>query len=248
MSRKLPWVAGAVAVAAIAAYLGCGFLLGSALKAGVNTLAPRLTQTRVELRGARISPLGGSGTLTGLTVGNPGGWSDNDAMRFGRIRVRVAPLSLLGDPIIIEDIEIDSPEFNYETRVVRSNLGDLLGNVERLSDGGAVGDAGPAAGNGKPMRFEVRHFLMKEGRIRLGAGAAAITLPMPPIELSDIGTAEGGITANRLALALMRRLTTGVAAATTGAAGRIGSTLGAAAGDAARKAGERLKSLFGGDK
>jgi hypothetical protein len=40
----------------------------------------------------------------------------------------------------------------------------------------------------------------------------------------------------------------GVVSATTQAAGKIGSTMGAAAGNAVDKASERLKSLFGGQK
>jgi hypothetical protein len=248
MNKKLPWIIAVIAVLAAGIYIGGEFLLGSAVKAGVNTFAPQLTQTRVELGGAVISPLSGSGTLTELTVGNPKGWSDRNALRFAEIHVEVEPGSLFGDHIVIKDLEIEAPEFNYETKVIESNIGDLLKNIKDSSEDQGAAAAGPVAKNGQPLRFEIKHFEMKQGRIRVGEGAATIVLPLPPIVLNDLGTAEGGIAPNQLALAVMRRVTTEVVGATAQAAVKIGSTMGAAAGDAARKAGDTLKDLFGGNK
>ena len=243
---KILKIAVIVLVAAFAAYIGLEFLLGSAVRAGVNTIAPRITKTRVRLDGARISPFTGSGTLTGLFVGNPQGWSSEKAFSFGRIRVAVAPLSLLGDHVIVKDVVIEQPEFVYETRFVSSNIGELLKNV---SGPPAQEEPGQApAKKGKPMKFEVRHFLLRGGRVTLGIGSAAMTMPMPPVELTDLGTKEGGITSDQLAVVIMRAITTGVVSATTQAAGKIGSTMGAAADDAAKRAGESLKGLFGGKK
>jgi hypothetical protein len=62
---------------------------------------------------------------------------------------------------------------------------------------------------------------------------------MPPIELSDVGTSEGGITSSQIAVAIMRSISGSVVQASTQAAGKIGSTLGAAAGHG-------FKELFGG--
>lgn len=227
-------------------YFGLSFFLGSVVKAGVNNFAPKLTQTKVELAGARLSPLTGSGTLTGLYVGNPKGWTSEKAFFLGKIHIEVAPFSVLGDHIVIKEIFIDQPEFVYETKLVASNIGDLLKNIEAAT-GGGKGDA-PKTKDGKPIKFEVKHFRLQNGQVTLGVGAAAIKLPMPPIDLTDLGTKEGGITPDQLATAVMRSVTSSVVTSTTQAAGKVGSTLGAAAGDAAKKAGEGIKKLFGGSK
>ena len=71
---------------------------------------------------------------------------------------------------------------------------------------------------------------------------------MPPIELTNLGTAEGGITANQLAVAVMRSVTTSVVAATTQALTRVGGTTGAAATEAAKQVGEAIKGIFGRDR
>ncbi len=241
MNRKLLWIAGLVVVVVLAAYVGLSTFIGSAVRVGVNTVAPRLTQTRVVLDGASISPISGSGTLTGLSVGNPAGWSSNDAFRFEKIHVEVAPFSVLGDHIVVKDVEIDGAVFNYETEIVSSNIGDLLKTLEGQS---AKDSAQAASGGGRPMKIEIRRFRMQGGKVRLGTGDAAIIIPMPPIELHDLGTGEGGATPAVIALDVMRSVTESVIGATARAAGKVGSTMGAAAGEAAKKAAEGLKSLF----
>ena len=230
-------IAGAVLVTAVLVlYVGADFFLGSMVTQGVNRFGPKITQTKVTLVGAHISPLSGSGTLTGLFVGNPRGWASERAFYFSKVHIEVAPGSLFGDHIVVNEVLIDKPEFVYETRVVSSNIGDLLQNI-RGAAGSDQADQATTRG-GKPIKFEIRHFFLTDGRVTLGVGPAAVTFPMPPVELTDVGRSEGGITSSQLAVAIMHSISGSVVQASTQAAGKIGSTLGAAAGHG-------LKELFG---
>jgi len=246
MKKKTLWIAG-IALVLAAAYIGTDLVLGSIVKAAVNRLGPPLVQTKLELAGASLSPLSGSGTLYGLYVGNPKGWSSDKAFYLEKIHVSLVPSSIFSDHIVIKEIVIDGPEFVYETQFVRSNVGDLLKNMQKSasSDSGAPQ---PTAKNGRPLTFEVRRFRLINGRVTLGVGPAALTLPMPPITLDNLGSGGSGITSAELAVVVMRTLVTGVVDATTHAAGKVGSALGGAAGDAAKGAGDALKDLFGGKK
>lgn len=241
--KKIILLGGLVALLGV--YLGLTFFLGSIVKAGVNSFGPKLTQTKVELAGANISPLTGSGTLTGLTVGNPKGWSENNAFALGKVHVDVQPFSLFGDHIVINEIAIDGPEFLYETKIVASNIKDLLKNIE-----GFTGDGGQAAATktGQPIKFVVKKFRLTNGVARLGVGAAALPVPLPPIALDDLGTKEGGITPDQLAGTVMKQVLGGIVSGTANALGQVGSTAGAASlektKEAAKKAGDSLKKLL----
>ncbi|MBX3750590.1 MAG: hypothetical protein KF897_10935 [Opitutaceae bacterium] len=246
MNKKLTLTLGIVAGIALVVYLGLTFFLGSVVKAGVNTFGPKLTQTKVALAGANISPLTGSGSLSGLAVANPKGWSDADAFYLGKIHVDVEPFSVLGDHIVINEIIIDQPEFLYETKLVSSNIKDLLKNIEEFT---GKGGEEPKTESGQPIKFVVKKFRLTNGTARLGLGAGAIPLPLPPISLDDIGVKEGGITPDQLADVIMRSVLSDIVSATTQAVGKVGSTTGAAAAeaakDAAKKTGEGIKKLFG---
>lgn len=246
--KKFLFIGGGLLALALVAFVALQFFLGSVVTAGVNNFAPKLTQTTVVLGSAKISPLTGSGTLRGLVVGNPKGWSDGYLCSLGQVHVDVAPFSILGDHIIVNEIAIEAPEFNYETKIIASNVADLLKNIEATMGGGK--NAGPTATtkSGQPIKFEVKKFRLTNGKVRLGLAGTGMTLPMPDIELNDLGTKEGGITPDQLVLAVMKSVTSSVVSATAKAAGQIGSTGGAAAAEGAKKAVEGIKGLFGGKK
>ena len=247
MYKKLLVILGSAVGLLLVAYLGLNFFLGSVVKAGVNRFGPRITQTKVELAGAQISPLSGRGTLTGLAVGNPKGWNATNAFYLGTVRIALKPFSIFGDHIVVHEIFIDRPEFVYETKIIASNIGDLLKNIETAT-GGTTPKGQPTDKNGRQIKFAVKHFLMQNGTITVGVGPTALTLPMPTIELNDLGTQEGGITPDQLTYAIMRSVTPSIIAATAQAAGQIGSTSGAAALQGVKKTGEAIQSLFGGGK
>ncbi len=246
MNKKSLIIVGSVVGILLVAYFGLSFFLGSVVKAGVNSFGPQLTQTKVELKGAHISPFTGSGALTGLSVGNPGGWSDNNAFYLGKIHVDVQPFSIFGDHIVINEIIIDQPEFLYETKIIASNIKDLLKNIEEFT--GSGGEE-PATKSGEPIKFVVKKFRMTNGKARLGVGEAAIPLPLPPISMDDLGVAEGGITPDQLVGAVMKNVLGGIVSATGKAAAQVGKTVGAstadAVGNAAKKTSDGFKKLFG---
>jgi hypothetical protein len=247
MSRKLQWIAGIVAVLLVAGYFGASLVVGSIVRTGVDRFAPAITGTPVRLESASLSPLLGGGTLRGLFVGNPKGWSGDKALYFGKIHVKVVPSSIFSSCIVLSEVTIDSPEFVYQTRMVSSNIGDLLKNIKGAAPAQAA-NGQPVDKQGQPLKFIVKHFSLTNGKVTLGLGPTALTLPMPPVTLDDVGTREGGISSAELALAVMRSATGGIVTATTSAAGKIGSTMGAAAGNSAKSASDAIKGLFGGNK
>lgn len=237
-------------VLSVVAYVGAMFFLGHIVKAGVNAFGPKLTQTKFVLAGARISPLSGSGTLTGLEVGNPKGWSDNNAFKLGRVHVDIAPLSILGDHVVIEEVVIDGPEFLYETKLVSSNIKDLLKNIEQFSGAKDAAANEPKTKSGQPIKFVIKKFRLTNGVARLGVGVAALPVPLPPISIDDLGVAEGGITPDQAAGVVMKQVLGGIVSGTAEALSKTIGTTGAnsaeAVKDAAKKTGENIKKLFGG--
>ncbi len=233
----------------VGGYFVLSYTLGSIVKAGINGFGPKLTQTTVELAGATISPLTGTGTLTGLAVGNPSGWSEGDAFRLGKVHVDLQPFSIFGDHVIVNEITIDGPEFLYETKIISSNIKDLLKNIEAFTGSGGKE---PTTKSGKPIKFVVKKFRMTNGVARLGVGVAALPVPIPPIAIDDLGVREGGITADQLAGVMMQNVLGGIINGTASALTSVGSTAGAAGlektKEAAKKAGEGIKKLFGDGK
>ncbi|MBP6506673.1 MAG: hypothetical protein KA257_03840 [Opitutaceae bacterium] len=246
MNKKLRLVLIVLLGIAVLVYIGFTFFLGSIVRSGVVNFGPKLTQTKVELAEANISPLSGKGSLRGLSVGNPKGWSAEKAFYLGRVQVDMQPFSLFGDYIVINEIIIDQPEFNYETKIISSNIKELLKNIEEFTGSGGKE---ATTKSGKPIKFVVKKFRITNGKATLGVGPAALPLPLPPLSLDNLGVKEGGITPDQLVTAMMKNVLGSIVEATGKAALQVGSTTGAAAADAAantaKKAGDGLKKLFG---
>jgi hypothetical protein len=234
-----------LAIIGLGLYFTTQYFLGGIVKSGVNKFGPGITQTRVELEGAHLSPLSGEGTLTGLVVGNPKGWTDANAFRLGKVHVKMQPFSVMADHIVIDELIIEQPEFLYETKIISSNISDLLKNIEQ-SMGGKSAD--PKTKDGKPVKMEIKKLALNGGRVTLGVGGAAMVLPMPAINMADIGSAEGGLTPAQIAFAVMRNVTSGIVSASTGALTKLGGTSGAASMEGAKQVGEAIMGIFGGQK
>jgi hypothetical protein len=219
--KKLLLITAGVLVVLLGLYVVADFFLGSLVKAGVNRFGPGMTRTSVVLAGAHISPFTGEGTLTGLVVGNPPGWSGASAFSLGRIHLAVAPSSVFTDCIVINELEIEDPVFDYETRFVSSNLGELL---SRINGRRPADEAQAATKSGPPLKFIVKRLTLTGGKVIVGVGPTAIPLPMPPIQLTDLGVSTGGVTSLELGQIIMRVVAQNVASAATHAATKFGST------------------------
>lgn len=181
------------------------FFLGAIVTKGFNTFASKIIGTTVTLESVSISPLSGSGTLNGLFVGNPLGWQSDKAFSFGKVHVSVAPTSLLGGHIVLNEVLIDSPAFVYETKAVASNIKEMLNNIERkIGIFSSISPGEPtAAVEGGAFRLAIRNLRLENGTVVHGVGPNAITVPLPPMVLTDIGVREGGITPNQLVATIM---------------------------------------------
>jgi uncharacterized protein involved in outer membrane biogenesis len=241
MKKRLLWIGGILAIVAITAIACVDLFVGSFVKRAVDGYGPAYTQTRVSLDGAQLSPFSGSGTLTGLYVGNPKGWSSDKALTLGSVHIQIAPRSLLSNHVIIEELTIDRPEFVYETRLVASNIGELLKNIQKASS--SPGAAPQASHDGQTITFEVKHFHLTNGKVTVGVGPSAVTIPMGSITLDNLGDQTRGVTSAQLAAAIFRSITPKIAEAAAGATAKF---VPAAALDTLKTAGGTIQSLFGG--
>jgi hypothetical protein len=183
----------AILAALVGGYFFLGSLLGRAAVAAVNKYGPPLTGTQVTLGSAHVSPFTGGGWLKKLFVGNPTGFKTAKAFSVERVAVKVKPLSLLGEAVDLEEVVIENPEFIYETKLISSNLGTILDNLEKGSGDGQPQPSDTASGT-KSKKLIIRHFVLEGAKVTISAGGTSLTVPLARLELTDIGVAKGGVT------------------------------------------------------
>jgi len=262
--KKLLLIAGiGLVVLLVLVALTVGLFLDNIVKKGMETVGPRVTQVSINVDAIKISLLGGSAEVKGLVVGNPQGYKLPQAISVGLAKVAVSPGSLLGDKIVVKEVSVDGPEITFEGGIRDNNLTQIQKNVNDFVAGLTGGPAtnAPVTASGKPAapakKLEVDHFIISNAKVHgtlrlLGTDVPLPTLPLPTIELTDLGTGPDGITPADLVQKVLSAITTstlkavGDAAADLGKGALSGATgAGKAVGGGVSNLGKSLGGLFG---
>lgn len=196
---------GALAVVIVIAAVVVLGRLGRLVEDGVETAGPKITGTAVTLGSARVSIFDGEGALKRLRIGNPEGFSDEDAFDLGEIAVAIDVRSVTQDVVRIRSVVVRAPRLLAEFDANgRSNLDRILEHVKAAR--GATGKASAADDDAAPTRLIIEEFRFEEGEVHALAPALQLdkTLKLPPIVLKNLGARQGGAGAADIANQVLR--------------------------------------------
>ncbi len=208
MKKVVIIAAVAVVVLLVVGIIVLTLSLDSLVKKGVETVGPKITQTEMKLEGANISLLSGSGTLKGFLLGNPEGYKAASAIQFGEASVGVRPMSVLSDKIHVTHVRVVGPEITFEGSLgSKNNLNKIMENVEAVTGGAQPADKGsekpkaePAPG-GASKKLQVDDILISGAKVNVtltALGGRQLTLSIPDIRLTNLGSGPEGITPGEL--------------------------------------------------
>ncbi|SDR46296.1 hypothetical protein [Paraburkholderia tuberum] len=164
------------------------------IKSAIETEGALATQTQVLVGSVEFSPFTGVGALDGLTVGNPTGFSSPYAVVVDRIALQVESGSLLGGgPVIVDSATVIAPQITYKAQspTATSNLETIKNNAQAYSTTPAAIRAGSNA-----RKVIIRKLTVMGGTLSLDIHlpGGALTVPLPPLHLVNIGATTNGAT------------------------------------------------------
>jgi len=171
------------------------FFASQVVKNAINTAGPIALGVPVTVEDVRAYPLRGVINIKNLVVGNPEGFKTDSLFNMGVLNVEISTASLFSDTIIVKTIEIVAPEITYEMKLGGSNIGALQESL--------AGDKEPAEKESEEVVEEksggkkviIEKFLITDGKVKLslpGMLGTAVPLPLPKVELLDIGKEKEG--------------------------------------------------------
>jgi hypothetical protein len=205
-----------VIIVAVVVFVGLSNL-GPIIKKAVNTYGPKITKTELHVADVGVSILSTEAKISDFFLGNPKGFKTPSAAKVSAIYVNVDEKSLTKNPIIIDRIEVNSPEINYEKKGKVDNFQSILNNVNKVtasekSSKKSSQDQGPG------KKLIIRDFIITDGKVNValtiyGLGEKEINVPLPDIHLKDIGKEKNGASAAEVSKqifdALYRKITSG---------------------------------------
>ena len=210
-----------ILILAVIALGAVWFHIGTLIKKGVETAGPQVTKVDVKLSGAGISLLGGRGLLSGLFVGNPQGYKTDSAVKVKKISVAVDPNSVFSDKVVVKEVVVKAPEITIEGSLSDNNLTQIQRNIAIFtgSDGKKPADKSAASKPSAPgKKFVVNELLISGARVHVALkmfGGQNITVPLPDIQLHNLGQDKDGISSGELMQIVTSKLLASIGPAVT---------------------------------
>ena len=204
--RKAGYALAAVAaLALVAAWLAFNSV-DVLVKWTLEHYGPEVTGSPVHVGAVAISPRDGRGSIRGLSIGNPPGYSSAEALRVGEIRVALEPSTLTQPVVHVTELVIEAPQVTYERGNKATNLDAIQGRIEAYVKQLQAGDAPGPKGGPKPRearrRFVIDRLVIRAAHVTMttaGLRGQGLGFDIPDVELSDVGTRRGGLTASEVA-------------------------------------------------
>ncbi len=252
MKKLIIRISIALVILIILGVVAVCLFLDAAVKRGIETVGPMLTQVDVKLDSVSLSLLSGAGKVKGLLVGNPAGFHSTAAIQVGNASLTLQPSSVFSSKVVIRSINVQAPEITYETDLKGNNLSKIRANLQAAT--GGTGGTSAKSDSRAGRKLQVDDFLISGGKIHVTVtafGVKSATVPLPEIHLTGLGQGPDGITVAELTTQVIQAIeqaalqVSGAAVADLGkdAAG-LTKGLGNTATGAADKVAKGLGGLF----
>ena len=237
--------------------------LGPVARPAANRIAPAITKTDFSLGRLSLNPWTGRLEVGDVRIGNPAGYSEPTAVSLGSLTVVADLTSVLTDCIHVREVTLSDCFVSYlfggENNV--DNVTQIQMNVaggkekyeaaKRRQEQAAAAEEAAAAAEAEDdapaKRLVIDRLTVSGVRVKL----QMLTIPVPPITLTDLGKESGGVTLAELTEQVWAAILKGASSVGDGAAALGGLVnaaaggLGDAVGDAGKATTESLKAASG---
>ncbi|MGL1958541.1 MAG: hypothetical protein OCD00_14625 [Colwellia sp.] len=170
----------------------------------------KFTEQSVTVEKVDMKLLKGAGTITGLVLNNPQGYSTTPAFSLDKITLDINIPSLTGDPIIIDTIIIDAPEALVEfNESGGSNIQTIINAINKNLPKSSTTKPVKQSTSSKKMdpNIIVKQFILSGVALRVDLTKLGNTTHkkiLPNIKLANIG-GDTGLPASELGGELIKQ-------------------------------------------
>ena len=184
-------VVGVIIVLLIVLLLTLPFIIRN----GIYHAGPLITGVPMEIKHVAFNPFEGTLTIKDFIVGNPQGYASPYAVKLGHLHVDVGMKTLFSKKLLLERIEVRGVELNYETALVKTNIGEIQDHVNKLagSDKKGTSTKEEKAAEGKPLQIDFLELRDITAWVIVKGTKAQAPLMVAPITMTNLGTGENGV-------------------------------------------------------
>lgn len=193
--RKILILIGVLVMAVAAVIVFVVTNINWIVKSAIEHYGSAAAKTSVRVSSVSIKLTEGSGTIEGLTVTNPRGFSSPHVLSLGSISVRIEPRTVTSGVVVIDEVRIIAPQVVYEMNDSRvSNVDVLKKNIESQGPSVPKRSLGAKKAADREKRLHIKKLIIETARVDVrvaGLGEKPQTMTLKKIEITDIGGHTG---------------------------------------------------------
>lgn len=201
--KRLAMVAVVLVLLLVGGVVALIWSANSAVRQGVEKGATYALGVDTKLAAVRLGGVfSGEVGLGGLQVANPSGFQTPHFLTLGDADVAVDLSTFSTDVLEVPRFALTDIDLNLERKGGKGNYQVILDNLQKVSGGGG---SQPAPPGGQEKKLVVRELVLKNVKVHArlldapgGVGAAlgsaaAVTVPLDEIRLTDVGRTGSGV-------------------------------------------------------
>jgi hypothetical protein len=170
----------------------------------------QITGVTVQVAEVYLSSQTGAGRMRDLIVGNPEGFHTPYAFSFADIHFEVDLPSLQTQLFIVRKFNVAAPNINIEQTANGNNIQRLQAHIKSFVDAHIDNN------QTEVRRFIIESLNIENAKLHVSAPliqADLVTIPLPDINMANIGKDQGGVTSAQLVQLVMQQVNIQIAQA-----------------------------------
>jgi len=180
----------------------------------VHKYGSQIVGTDVSIKGLDIALFDGEASVKEIVVANPKGYKTPHFISLGGISVKVDTNSILSDTIVIESIVVEKPSLSYEIiSLTQNNVKEIQNNITKntaSTDQVEKKDVKEVTETPKKesasKKVVIKHLQIKSGEIIAAMPGGDVTVPLPDVDMRNIGAAKEGESVSKVITTIMNRI------------------------------------------
>ena len=202
MLKALGWLFGLILIVVIGGAAFVLFNAGSFAKDAIETFGPDYLGASVSVNSVDIGLAEGSANIDGLTIGNPAGYEGPHAMQIDRIAAVIDPQRTSDLVVALNSVVIDGADIAAVAKGNRTNFQALVDHLDKAM--------GPDTSDPE-MKFIIDKLEFTNVSASLSSDLLGnVQMNIPPLNLQDIGTTNGGATGAEIAEQILKPLSASI--------------------------------------
>lgn len=172
--------------------------LDALVKAAIEKYGTEVVKTSVKVDTVHIGLKAGTGTIQGLRVANPPGFSATQAFTLGEIHTRINTDALVNKKIVIDEVRVSSPQLVYELNAEKQgNLNILKDNLGVKSKTNVSDTKSQQASPAKTLTLTIKRIILQDAQMHatlVPLNHKEFDLKVPSFELTNLSGTPDQIT------------------------------------------------------